>query len=200
MFFNIVYAIVWPIFRLLFPYKIIGKEKLRNQKSGFILCANHISMLDPVYLIFALTKKNRIHIMAKGELFKTKLGAWFFYKVGAFPVNRGVGSEALKTATEILNKQEALMLFPEGTRSKDGKLGRGKMGAAMLVNATNTYVLPVSIVTKNQKVKIFRKTTLVVGDPLFLPEQGELSQREHLKECTSMIMNAIEEGLLENGK
>ncbi len=198
MFFTFVYAIVWPIFHLLFPYKIIGKEKLRQQKEGFVLCANHISLLDPVYLVFALTRKKRVHIMAKGELFKNKLFAWFFKNVGAFPVKRGVGGEALKTATKVLEAGESLMIFPEGTRSKDGKLGRGKMGAAMLVNTVNTYVLPVSIVTKNQKVRVFKKVTLVVGDPVYMPQQGEMTQREHLKEYTNVIMNAIEKGLTEN--
>lgn len=200
MFFYIAYAIVWPIFHLLFPYKIVGKDKLRNQKKGYILCANHISLLDPVYLIYGLTRKNRIYIMAKGELFKNKLFSWFFTKVGAFPVNRGVGADGLKTAAAVLESGNPLMVFPEGTRSKDGKLGRGKMGAAMLVNGMNTYVLPVSIVTKNQKVKIFRKTTLVVGDPVYMPQQGEMSQREYLRFCTSAIMNAIGEGLEHNGK
>ncbi len=198
MFFRIVYFLIWPVFHLLFPYKIIGKEKLRNQKSGFVLCANHISMLDPVYLVFALTHKNRIRIMAKGELFRNRFLSWFFTSVGAFPVNRGVGGDALKNATNFLERGEALMIFPEGTRSKDGTLGRGKMGAAMLVNAVGTYVLPVSIVTKNQKVRAFRKTLLIVGDPLYMSEQGELSSREHLKECTNMIMNVIGEGLKQN--
>ena len=195
MFFYVVYAIVWPIFHLLFPYKIIGKEKLRGRKQGYVLCANHISLVDPVYLVYALTRKNRIHIMAKGELFKNKLLSWFFTHVGAFPVNRGVGAQALKNATKVLEDGNALMIFPEGTRSKDGNLGRGKMGAAMLVNAVDTYVLPVSIVTKNQKVRVFRKTTLIVGDPIIMPAQGEKTQREHLKECTNIIMNAIGEGL-----
>ncbi len=195
MFFYIAYAIVWPIFHLLFPYKIIGKEKLREQKQGYVLCANHISLVDPVYLVYALTRKNRIHIMAKGELFKNKLLSWFFTHVGAFPVNRGVGVEALKNATKVLEEGKALMIFPEGTRSKDGNLGRGKMGAAMLVNAVDTYVIPVSIVTKSQKVRVFRKTTLIVGDPIIMPAQGEKTQREHLKECTNLIMNAIGEGL-----
>ena len=198
MFFSIAYAIVWPVFHLLFPYKIIGKEKLRGQKEGFVLCANHISLVDPVYLVYALTRKNRIHIMAKGELFQNKLLGWFFTHVGAFAVNRGVGAQALKTATKVLENGEALMIFPEGTRSKDGNLGRGKMGAAMLVNAVDTYVLPVTIVTKGQKVRVFRKTTLIVGDPIVMPAQGEKTQREHLKECTNLIMSAIGKGLNRN--
>lgn len=198
MFFYIAYAIVWPIFHLLFPYKIIGKEKLRGQKQGYVLCANHISLVDPVFLVYALTRKNRIHIMAKGELFKNKLLSWFFTHVGAFPVNRGVGATALKNATKVLEEGEALMIFPEGTRSKDGNLGRGKMGAAMLVNAVNTYVLPVSIVTKHQKVRAFRKTTLIVGDPVYMPPQEDSTQREHLKKCTNAIMSAIAEGLKTN--
>lgn len=196
MVFKIAYAVVWPLFRLIFPFQVVGKEKLSACSGGYVLCANHISFLDPVYIIFALKRRHRIFFMAKEELFRHRLFAWFLKKVGAFPVIRGPGaSGGLKKAQEILLNNQTVGIFPEGTRSKDGQLGKGKAGTAMLVTACDTYVLPVSIVCKNQKVKPFRKVTLVVGDPVTLPDRGELSQREHLRVCTAAIMEPIAKGL-----
>ncbi len=202
MFFKIAYALVYPIFHLLFPCKVIGKERLKHLSGGYVLCANHISFLDPVYIIYTLGRKQRIRFMAKQELFNNKLLAWVFRHVGAFPVSRGAGAgSGLKTAESILSDGQTLGIFPEGTRSKDGKLGKAKAGAAMLVTAFDTYVLPVSLICKNQQVRPFRKMTLVFGEPMKLPQKGEeQSQREHLRICTSAIMAPIEEGLNGYGK
>ncbi len=200
MLYSIAYTIVWPIFRLLFPYKVIGKDKLQQVDGGFVVCGNHISMLDPIYIVFAFSKKHRVHYMAKEELFRNKIFAWFFRGIGAFPVNRGVGSDGLKTAKQLLASGKIIGIFPEGTRSKDGKLGKGKAGAAMVVTAVGGSVLPVSIVTKHQKVRVFRKATIVIGDPVTMPPVGEMSQREYLRVCTKAIMTPIEEGLNQYGK
>ncbi len=112
-------------------------------------------------------------------------------------MNRGAGaSGGLKTAESILANGQTLGVFPEGTRSKDGTIGKAKAGAAMLVSAFDTYVLPITLVCKNQKVRPFRKMTLVVGDPVQMPAKTEeQSQREHLRICTAAIMKPIQEGL-----
>lgn len=202
MVFKIGYALVWPIFHILFPFKVIGREKLQGHSKGYVVCANHISFLDPVYIIYAKKRKNRIFFMAKQELFENKLFAWFFKNVGAFPVNRGVGaSSGIKTAETILANGQTLGVFPEGTRSKDGKIGKAKAGAAMLVSGFDTYVLPVTLICKNQKVRPFRPMTIVVGDPVYMPPKSdEWSQREYLRICTAEIMKPIQEGLERYGK
>ena len=202
MLFKLGYAIVWPIFHILFPYEVIGREKLYNRKEGYVVCANHISFLDPVYIIYAMKRKNRIFFMAKQELFEKKLSAWFFKCVGAFPVSRGTGATGgIKTAETILANGQTLGVFPEGTRSKDGKIGKAKAGAAMLVSSFDTYVLPITLICKDQKVRPFRKMTLVVSDPVCMPEKSEdYSQREYLRLCTAEIMKPIQEGLDNYGR
>ncbi len=197
MIFHIAYAIIWPIFHLLFPYKVIGKEKLNAMSDGYVLCSNHISLLDPVYIAYTLKKKRRIFFMAKQELFRNKVLAWFLKGVGAFPVYRGAGAATgLKTAENLLKQGRTLCVFPEGTRSKDGTIGKGKAGAAMLVSAFDTCVLPVTLITKNQKVRAFRKVILVIGDPVKLPPKSDdMQQRDYLRTCTAAIMAPIEEGL-----
>ncbi len=197
MFFYFIYALIWPIFHLLFPYKVIGKENLKGHTGGYVICANHISFLDPVYIAFAMTCKIKARYMAKEELFKNKLLAFLLTHVGAFPIHRGIGASAgMKTAEEALQKGQPLVIFPEGTRSKDGKLGKAKAGAAMLVNTFHTFVVPISLVCKNQKMRPFRKMTLIVGEPVHMPAlaEGE-SKRAHLRVCTAAIMKPIEEGL-----
>ncbi len=202
MFFKIAYAVLWPIFHLLFPYKIVGKENLDSMKDGYVLCANHISMLDPVYIAYMLKRKRRIFFMAKQELFSNKIVAWFLKGVGAFPVLRGAGATSgLKTAESLLEQGRTLCVFPEGTRSKDGTIGKGKAGAAMLVSAFNTSVLPVTIICKKQKVRVFRRVVLVVGKPFALPPKDDaVAQRDYLRTCTAAILDPIKKGLTQYGK
>ena len=202
MFFKIAYPLVYPIFHLLFPRKVVGKEHLNQLPNGYVVCANHISFLDPVYIIYTIGRKQRICYMAKQELFQNKLLAWFLRHVYAFPVTRGAGAgSGLKTAESILEQGHCLGIFPEGTRSKDGKIGKAKAGAAMLVTAFDTYVLPITLTCKNQKMRPFRKMTVVIGEPMKLPQKEEgQSQREHLRICTNAIMAPIEEGLKQYGK
>lgn len=122
-----------PLFWLLFPYKVIGRENVppEGDPTPLMLCPNHISDIDPVFVLMAM--KRHVYYMAKAELFRNKLAAWFVgMKFGAFPVKRGAGDTgAIDTAKQIVESGKVLGIFPEGTRSKDGKLGRAKSGAAL---------------------------------------------------------------------
>lgn len=116
-----------PLYWLLFPYKVVGREHVPKESDGpVILCCNHQSYLDPVYLL--MSQKRHIYFMAKAELMKGRLGHWFFANVmGVFPVKRGTGDTgAIDTAVQLVKEGKMMGIFPEGTRSRDGKLGRGK--------------------------------------------------------------------------
>ncbi len=201
MLFHLVYTLVWPIFHTILPFKIIGKEKLAHHRGGYAICANHISFVDPAYIVYALTRKNRVFFMSKQELFKNKLTGWLIHGIGGFPVNRSAGaSTGLKTAEEILKSGHTLGIFPEGTRSRNGELGKAKAGAAMVVSGLNTYVLPITLICKKQQVRPFRKVTVVIGDPVTMPQQNEdMPKREYLRLCTKAIMSPIEEALEQYG-
>ena len=110
--------------------------------------------------------------MAKAELFSKKIGAWFFGKqLGAFPVKRGAGDTgAIDTAKEIVNSGKLLGIFPEGTRSRDGQLGRAKSGAALIAAQTGAAVIPVAIKAKDQKIRPFHKAFILIGPALTLEE------------------------------
>ena len=122
-----------PLAWLLFPFKALGRENIppAGAEPPVIFCANHVSIIDPVFL--EMCQKRHIFFMAKAELFDSWFGRNILGKaLGAFPVKRGAGDTgAIDTAEEIVRSGRVLGIFPEGTRSKDGALGRPKSGAAL---------------------------------------------------------------------
>lgn len=184
-----------PLVKLLFPFTVHGRENIPAECSGtpVILCCNHISIIDPVFL--EMGQKRHVYFMAKAELFQNRLARWFFGKqLGAFPVKRGAGDTgALDTAERIVREGKIMGIFPEGTRSKDGSLGRAKSGAALIAAQTGAYVLPVSIRSKDQKVRLFRRTALRFGE-LLSPEELHLSgEKPDLRYASRLIMQRIGE-------
>lgn len=185
-----------PLFRVVFPYKVIGIDNIPQQDSGtpVMLCSNHISNIDPVFLL--MVQKRPIYYMAKAELFANKLAVWFFQKqFGAFPVNRGKGdTKAIETAQDIVRSGKLMGIFPEGTRSRNGKMLRLKSGAALIASRTGAHILPVAIFTACGQVRVFRRTTIVFGK-LMTPAELHLDDPEHpdLRFATRLIMEHISE-------
>lgn len=186
--------LVRPLFYLLFPYKIKGLENVPDQDGRhLILCSNHISNLDPVFLLAGI-RKRPIYYMAKAELFTNRLAVWFFEKqFGAFPVRRGKGDTgSLETAERIVREGKLMGIFPEGTRSKDGRLGRAKSGAALIAARTGASILPVAIQAKGQRVRLFQKTHIMIGKPV-TPAELHLEDPENpdLRYASRIIMEKI---------
>lgn len=191
--------IVRPLFYLLFPYKIKGIENIPNDRQPLILCSNHISYLDPVFLLMGF-KRRSIYFMAKAELFKNPVAAWFLSKLfGAFPVNRGKGdTSSIDTAERLVREGKLMGIFPEGTRSKDGTLGRAKSGSALIVSRTGASVLPAAIKTKSQRVRPFQKTCVFIGKPM-TPAQLHLDgENPDLRHASRLIMESIAALMEEN--
>ncbi len=173
---RILLTVFRPLVWLLFPYRVIGRENI-PQGGKVILCCNHISLYDPILLL--LGQKRPIYFMAKDELFHIPVVGWCIRNLfGAFPVKRGKGDQSALTAARAIVEQEKMMgIFIEGTRSRDGRLGTAKSGAALITAQTGADVLPCGVVCKDQKVRLFRRTTLVIGTPL-TPEELHLTDPE----------------------
>lgn len=161
-----------PFFMLAFAVKVKGLENVPDD-CGFVVCANHTSMLDVAMIGAAF--KQKLNFMAKKELFNfPPLGA-FFRGVGAFPVNRGGADvRALKTAMERVNNKEAICMFPQGTRRKhvDPTTTPVRGGVGMVAYHTGCKVVPVFIKTKGNHVRIFKKTEVIIGAPIENEEFG----------------------------
>ena len=141
-----------PFFKLLYLYRIKGKENLPKD-GAYIVCSNHLSNADPVLLGLS-QRKRQLNFMAKVELFKNPIASWVIRHLGAFPVTRGAGDgKAIGTAEEVVHGGNLLAIFIEGTRSKTGEFLRPKSGAAIIAYQTNTPVIPVCITSKNNKIK-----------------------------------------------
>lgn len=182
--------IVIPIFKLLFFYKVNGKENVPKE-GPFIVCSNHLSNFDPVML--ALTQKRQIFYMAKAELFKNKFLAKLIRTLGAFPVTRGAGDgKAINEAENVLKDGKLLGIFIEGTRSKTGEFLRPKSGASIIAYQMDVPVIPVCITPKNKKIKVFQKVTISWGKPITPQELGlKTGSGEEYRNASRMIMEKI---------
>ncbi len=131
--------------------QIVGGENIPAQ-GGILFVANHISAFDTVLLPAAILKKRpwkMVWAPAKEELFVNPLLAFIFRSWGAFPVKRGRDLRAGKELGRLL-QGDAVMLFPEGTRHKDGQLGAGNRGVGKLIYEHRPVVIPVSLVGLNR--------------------------------------------------
>lgn len=191
-----------PLYWFLFPFRAYGKENIpaETPDDRTILCCNHISEMDPVYL--EMCQKRHVFFMAKAELFRGRFSRWFLGRLfGAFPVERGKGDTgALDKAEEIVRRGRLLGIFPEGTRSRDGQLGRAKSGAALIAARTGANILPVCIVAKDQKVRLFHRAKVIFGKPM-TPQELHLEDPEHpdLRFASRALMQRIGE-MIEQAK
>lgn len=182
-----------PICYCIFPVKVKNLENF-PETGKVIICCNHLSLKDPVYL--SIKPKRMIRYMAKSELFENKFVSWIITQMGAFPVERGKSDQgAIHTADEILQAGEALAIFIEGTRSKDGKLGRPRSGAAMLAYQNKAPVLPVCITTKDGTApKLFQKAIVHYGRLIPFEELGlHEGTGSEFRNASRLIMNRIAE-------
>lgn len=183
-------AILIPLMKLLFFYKVNGKNNI-PKKGGYIVCSNHLSNFDPVFL--GITQRRQIFYMAKVELFKNKLLGWLFRGLGAFPVERGKGDgKAINNAEALIRDGKVLGIFIEGTRSKTGEFLRPKAGAAVIAEQVRVPVIPVCITPKNKKLRIFQKVTISWGEPIPFESLGlGGSSSAAYRDATKKIMGEI---------
>ena len=187
-FYAILRLVVRFLLKIPFSLKYEGGENV--PEGACIVAPNHLTWADPVFVSAGI--KNPSAYMAKESLLKNKLLAPLIKAFHAFPVKRDSGDRtALNTSVEYLNKGYNLTIFPEGTRSKDGKLGKGKSGVAFISAAAKADVLPVGIIIRKRK---FRRTSITIryGKPIsykLLSTNGITSSE--LRRARDLIMNEI---------
>lgn len=166
-------------------------EGLENiPDGGFILCSNHRSYMDPVLL--GLRVKPHLNFMAKKELFKPGFG-WLIRHLGAFPVERGNGGEAIEKAIQTVEDGKVFAIFPEGTRAKDGVLGRGKTGVALIAAKTGADIVPAAVGFEG-KLHFRSRVTVRFGKPIHASELGVVNDTPgELKAASTLLMTRVAE-------
>ena len=182
------FVVILRIFmKIFFPYEISGQENIKNLDSGCIICCNHLSGFDPIFLMVSCPYE--IFFMAKQELFKNKFFGYILSLLGVFPVNRGKGdNSAIEYAINLVKSNKKIGIFIEGTRSKTGDFLRPKSGASVVAIQTNSNILPVCITgsSSNNKIKIFKKTYVNYGKII------NINNHENIRELTGEIMQNIQ--------
>lgn len=177
---SVVYGVLKPIYR----FEVIGKENFPSE-GGVLLCSNHIDNLDPP--VVGITAPRPVHFMAKSELFSVPVLGNIVKHLNAFPVKRGMSDrEALRTGLTLLKEGNVLGLFPEGTRSKTGELGRGLAGAGFFALRTDAQILPCAIIGP---YKPFSRLKIVYGEPIDFTELRK--NKASADEATELIMDEI---------
>lgn len=197
-------AIFGPLVKLGFRARIIGAENV-PATGGAILASNHIAAMDSVVVPAMLPR--RITFPAKAELFSgehglgSKLVAWFLRAVGMVPMDRGGGrasAQSLGMIAQVLADGEVIAIFPEGTRSPDGRLYKGKTGMARMVLANDVPVIPVGVIGTQKVRGLFgipwvRRPIVVVGEPLDFHEfTGQPADTRTLRWVTDETLAAIQ--------
>lgn len=197
MIYTFVMLLVRAAFYLWFNLKFEGREHIQKGKA-YIFVSNHRSYADPV--LVALAGYGRFGFMAKKELFEgNKAFAGLIRWLGAFPVERGSGDmSVIETSADCIRNGKNLLIFPEGTRSKTGKVGKGKSGVALVASKVHTDIIPVGINFEGEKLHFRSKIRVRIGEPIpadSLPSTENLSERELLKTLRTGVMPPIMDGI-----
>lgn len=187
--FRIIQLSLMFLFNLLFRVKKIDIHKV-PKKGKFILCSNHISYIDPV--IIGAFIPRYVYFMAKKELYNNKILGSLVNFLNAFPVNRRtLDRKTISTSFDILKGGNILGIFPEGTRSTDGIIRKGKKGMGFISVYTKTSIIPVAIsgankiVQKPHKRIFFPKIKLIVGDVIDIKD---ILKKHDKKEAMSAVV------------
>jgi 1-acyl-sn-glycerol-3-phosphate acyltransferase len=197
--------VLGPILNLLFRPWVRGGENV-PKKGGAVLASNHLSFVDSIFL--PLKVRRPVTFLAKsdyvtGKGFKGAIVRWFFKSTGQLPIDRSGGKaseDSLNTGLGVLERKLLLGIYPEGTRSPDGKLYRGRTGIARMILESQVPVVPVAMIDTDKvqplgsKYPKIHRVGVKFGKPLdFSRFAGMEGERAVLRSVTDQIIYRIKE-------
>jgi 1-acyl-sn-glycerol-3-phosphate acyltransferase len=200
----VVKAVLTPLLRLLFRVRVEGRAYV-PRSGAVVVAANHQSFCDSLFLPLVIPR--RVTFLAKAEYFHSMKTAWFFRSLGQIPIQRGGGdaaARALATARGVLEQGGLVALYPEGTRSTDGNVHRGRTGVARLALECGVPVVPVGIdgtdaiqPRGSRMLRPFRPVRVRFGPPITFDSAGLVdaetgrTSTERLRGFTDRLMREI---------
>ncbi|MEU1538670.1 lysophospholipid acyltransferase family protein [Actinacidiphila glaucinigra] len=197
------YVVLGPLLRVLFRPRIEGMENIPEEGAA-IVAGNHLSFSD--HFLMPAILPRRITFLAKAEYFtgtglKGRLTAAFFHSIGQIPVDRSggkAGESAIREGMKVLGKGELLGIYPEGTRSHDGRLYKGKVGVATMAIRAKVPVVPCAMIgtyeiqPAGRRLPRIKPVTIRFGEPMeFSRFEGMDNERYVVRSATDEIMYAI---------
>lgn len=192
--------VVGPLLLGVFRPWVVGLENIPKE-GGVILASNHLSFIDSVFV--PLVVPRRVAFLAKSEYFTgTGLKGWasrqFLTAAGQLPIDRSGGKasgDSLNTGLRVLGAGDVLGIYPEGTRSPDAKLYRGRTGVARMVLEAGVPIIPVAMIDTEKamptgtRIPSVRRIGIIIGEPLdFSRFEGMESDRFVLRSVTDELM------------
>jgi len=184
------------LFRVLSRWEVAGRRHVPAE-GGVLLIANHTSYADPP--IVGAASPRPVNFMAKAQLFRIPVLGWVIRRTHAFPVCRGTTDrEALRRAIRLLREGRVLLVFPEGTRSPDGRLMAAEHGAAFIALSAEAQVVPVAIDGADRVLPLHSplirpaKLRVAFGEPVDLSAlRGQRLTRDVLEQASERMMAAL---------
>ncbi|GAA1934814.1 lysophospholipid acyltransferase family protein [Microbacterium aoyamense] len=191
-------SLITPLARLIYRPHVEGKANV--PKTGpVIFASNHLSFIDSIAIPVAAPRP--VHFLAKSSYFEKPFSRWFFTSIGAIAVDRGAGQAALDALDQqkrLLDEGRTVALYPEGTRSTDGRLYKGRTGVAFLALQTGAPVVPVGLIGTDLVMPVGasmpslkHRITVKFGEPLDLSDHGAAASGKARRLATDEIMAAI---------
>jgi 1-acyl-sn-glycerol-3-phosphate acyltransferase len=197
----VVKAVLTPLLRLLYRVRVEGAERV-PRAGAVIVAPNHRSFLDSIFIPLVIPR--RVTFVAKADYFDSWKTKWFFNALGQIPIRREGGSaseRALASAMDVLREGGVFGIYPEGTRTRDGRLHKGHTGVARLALRSGAPIIPVGLIGTDEiqpvdrKLPLFFKTvTIRFGQPID-PKRfaGGENDRMVLRQITDEVMFELRE-------
>ena len=189
---NRLYQLVWtvlrPVYSVMFPCRVHGAQNLPSE-GGFVLCVNHLSAHDPIFVAIRLPRKRSIAFLGKKELFDIPVLGRILQFIGGIPVDRGHADiSAVRASITALKEGKGLLIFPQGTRSRDNTPTPMLNGASMIAMRGGAPVHPAFI---DGPYRLFRRTDLYFGEAIDMSAYGRRCDGETLTSLTQQIEGAV---------